>query len=293
MATTPQNPYQILGVAKTATQDEIKNAYRTLAKKLHPDLNPGNKEAERKFKDIANAYEKVGAAEERAKYDRGETQQQEAHAYRGGPQGHARNPFYYETQQDGGRYSSQFEGDFGGGDFFENLFNQSRNRKQDETYQMDIDFRDAILGAEKEIVLGGQKKLRVKIPPGVETGKKLRFAGQATHSGDAYVEIHVRPSDRFKRAGSNIEIEWPIGLAQAVLGGELEVPTVDGMVKLNVPAGVSSGAKLRVKGKGVPLAGGAQGDQIVTLSIKLPKEIDPEVKEAIRKWSEKGAQHAT
>jgi DnaJ-class molecular chaperone len=291
MATSSRTPYQILGVEKTATQDQIKNAYRTLAKKLHPDLNPGNKEAEKKFKDIANAYEQVGAKDARDKYDRGETEQQQ-YQQQAGPQGRARNPFYYETQQDGGRYSSQFEGNFGEGDFFENLFNQSRNRKQDETYQMEIDFKDAILGAEKEIILGGQKKLRVRIPAGVESGKKLRFSGQGTNSGDAYVEIHVKPSERFKRVGNNIEIDWPIGLAKAVLGGEVEVPTVDGMVKLTVPAGVSSGAKLRVKGKGVPEAGG-RGDQIVILSIKLPREIDPEVKEAIRKWSEKGAANAT
>lgn len=296
-----QTPYQILGVAKTATQDEIKNAYRALAKKLHPDLNPGNKQAEKKFKDIASAYEKIGTAEERAKFDRGETEEQQAEeaarGYRGGgPQGRARNPFYYETQQNGGRYSSQFEGDFGEGDFFENLFHQARSRRsqpQDETYQMEIDFRDAILGAEKEIILGGKKKLRVKIPPGVETGKKLRFAGQGTNSGDAYVEIRVKPSERFKRVGNNIEIEWPVGLAKAVLGGELEVPTVDGMVNLTVPSGVSSGAKLRVKGKGVPLAGDTRGDQIVILSIKLPKKIDPELKEAIRKWSERGTPDAS
>jgi DnaJ-class molecular chaperone len=290
-----QTPYQILGVAKTATQDEIKNAYRALAKKLHPDLNPGNKEAERKFKDIANAYEKIGTAEERAKFDRGETEQQQ---YQAGPQGRPRNPFYYETQQDGGRYSSQFEGNFGQEDIFESIFGGmggargAKNRKQDETYQMEIDFRDAVLGAEKEIILGSLKKLRVRIPAGVETGKKLRFSGQATSGGDAYVEIHVKPSERFKRIGNNIEIEWPIGLAKAVLGGETEVPTVDGMVNLTIPAGVSSGAKLRVKGKGVPEPGG-RGDQIVTLSIKLPKEIDPEVKEAIRKWSAKGSANAT
>jgi curved DNA-binding protein len=140
--------------------------------------------------------------------------------------------------------------------------------------------------------LGSQKKLRVKIPAGVETGKKLRFSGQASGGGDAYVEIHVKPSERFKRVGNNIEIDWPIGLAQAVLGGEVEVPTVDGMVKLTVPPAVSSGAKLRVKGKGVP-HDGERGDQIVVLSIKLPREIDPEVKEAIRKWSEKGAANAS
>jgi hypothetical protein len=103
----------------------------------------------------------------------------------------------------------------------------------------EIDFRDAVLGAEKEIILGSQKKLRVKIPAGVETGKKLRFSGQASGGGDAYVEIHVKPSERFKRVGNNIEIDWPIGLAQAVLGGEVEVPTVDGMVKLTVPPAVS------------------------------------------------------
>jgi DnaJ-class molecular chaperone len=308
MATQSEDPYKELGVSKTATQDEIKNAYRKLAKKFHPDLNPGNKLAEQKFKKVSGAYELIGTAEARASFDRGETAKAEQSTRRG-PGGGAYagaygGPFYQETQQNGGRYSNRFEGDFNADDLFENLFRSARQQpggnsqqrnphspsspnspnSEDQLYRMDVSFRDAILGAEKEITLPTGKKLRVKIPAGVESGKRLRM--RAADGGDVYIEMNVQSSEQFRRVDKNIEVEAAVGIADAVLGGEIEVPTVDGVVKVSVPAGVSTGAKLRIKGKGVRLSEGS-GDEIVSLKVMLPREGDPSFKdlqELIRKW---------
>lgn len=312
------DPYSILGVSRTASQDEIKNAYRNLAKKHHPDLNPGNKEAEKKFKEINAANELIGTAEQRAKFDRGETEGM-AGAEAGAGARPGRGPFYYETQRDGGRYSGAFEGV--DEDFFESLFGglggrfkrgrsraagfgeeESRFPGEDHAYRIEISFRDAVLGVERELMLPGGKKLRVKIPPGVESGTQLRFRGEGGAGarggppGDAYVQLEVRPSKIFKRSGKNLEIEVPISLDEAVLGGEVKVPTMEGPVLLKVPAGVSSGTKLRIRGKGVAAArGGAQarerGDQIVVLKVVLPQQIDPELQSVMRRWRESHPYH--
>ena len=325
------DPYQTLGDSKTAMQEEIKNAYRSLAKKFHPDLNPGNKSAELKFKDINSAYELIGTPEARSKFDRGETTdgfgdqefQGHARAGRGARRGH-QGPFYYQTQEGGGRYSSNFGG-FGGGfgatsqegstgDSFEDLFRAFRQQQQqqsqgeDQLYRMEVDFKDAVLGAEREITLNTGKKLRVKIPPGIESGKKLRLnqgipGVNGAPAGDAYIEVEVRPSAIFKRSAENIEVEVPIGIEDAVLGGDVQVPTLDGNIMLHVPPGVSSGAKLRIRGKGVPTPkkygdkhGNERGDQIVSVRIVLPKTDDPrlaELQEAIRHWKDKTEKNKT
>lgn len=294
-----KDPYTVLGVSKTATQDEIKNAYRSLAKKNHPDLNPGNKEREAKFKDAAQAYEQIGTPEARAKFDRGETE--EAFA---GAQGQRGRPFYHETKGgDGGRYSYSYGGGGMDDDFFENLFRQAggggRSSRpesypgEDQLYQMEVDFRDAALGAEREITLPGGKKLQIKIPAGIESGARLRFKGQGgpghgqAPAGDAYVEISVRPSTQFTRKGKDLESEAAITFYDALLGAEIEVPTLDGNVSLKIPPGVSSGSKLRVRGKGVGSKTGERGDQLVSLKIVMPKTIPPEMRKTLEEWKEK------
>jgi DnaJ-class molecular chaperone len=302
-----KDAYETLGVSKTASQDEIKSAYRSLAKKFHPDLNPGNKEREARFKEISAAYEKVGEPEARKKYDRGETDEMGAGPGAAGASaygGFGGGPFYYETQggEAGGRYSNF---SFGGGadnDFFENLFRQAgqggRSRSgdapgEDQLYQMEISFRDAVLGAERELTLPGGKKLHVVIPPGVDTGSRLRFRGQGGPgfgkgpAGDAYVEVSVRPLEGFTRKGKDLETEVPISFLEALRGGEVEVPTVEGKVQLKVPPGLSSGSRLRVKGKGVAGKGGERGDQYVVLKVVMPKKISTELAEAVRAWGSK------
>ena len=282
-----QSPYQILGVNESATQDEIKAAYRKLAKKFHPDLNPGNKEAESKFKEINGAYETVGTPEERAKFDRGETpeQQREAQNRGGGPHPH----YYYETQKPGSRYSSNFEGFDPSA--FEELFRQYQGQghgprrdpaHEDHLYSMEVDFNTSILGGEREITLPTGKKLKVKIPAGIKPGMKLRLAN--AEAGDTYIEINVQPSDTFKRVGNDLELEVPISLSEAVLGGEIKIPTVDGAVLLKIPQGLTTGSRVRVKGKGVPFKEG-RGDQFVVVKVVLPSKIDPELESFMKQWS--------
>ena len=177
------NPYEVLGVSAKATQDEIKSAYRNLAKKFHPDLNPGNKSAETRFKEISAAYESVGTPENRAKFDRGESEAAQAQQPRSGP-------YYHETQAGGGRYSRGFGGVDGmDDDLFRSIFEKmgrpggsgfhstSDRRGEDVHYQMDVSFRDATLGGEREIALPSGKKVRVKIPAGVHSGVELQVRG--------------------------------------------------------------------------------------------------------------------
>jgi len=289
-----KSPYEILGVAKTATQDEIKKAYRTLAKTSHPDLNPGNKVAENRFKEINSAYELIGSPETRAKFDSGEIEAQERQAQQ--------NASYYQSQQDGGRYAHGFSG--GAENIFEQFFRSGgRGKKgfsaedfdtpgEDHLYQMEVDFKDAALGAEREITLPNGKKLSVKIPAGIETGTKLRFKNQGGPgvgkgtAGHAFVEISIRSLEGFTRNGKTIESELPISFQEGLLGGEVKVPTIDGQVMLKLQPGVSTGARMRIRGKGAG-AGSERGDQIVVIKVVLPKIVDPELQTIIRNWGEK------
>lgn len=295
-----KDPYQSLGVAKTATQDEIKNAYRKLAKKHHPDLNPGNKEAENKFKEAAAAYEILGDAKNRAKFDAGEwTEPGEAP---GGARARRSGPFYHEARREaGGRYDY----DFGGEGFDSSVFEQFfRNRGQggggfrgaepsgDELYQMEVDYRDAIAGAEREITLPSGKRLQVKIPKGVAEGMRLRFSGQGASYGgkaaDVYVEIRLREDPRFLREGKDLFFELPVSVADAVLGGEVRVPVPEGEILLKVPARSSSGRRIRIAGKGLFVKGDPnRGDLTAIVKIVLPERVDAELESALRSWKER------
>lgn len=285
------NPYEILKVSPTATQDELKAAYRKLAKKFHPDLNPGNKEAELRFKNINAAYALVDSAENRAKYDQGVIDEK---AYR---EGHKRRgPFYSQTQQGGGRYSSQFEGfdPEAFADIFESMGSASPFHKSQpqELYQLSISFKDSILGVEREITFPSGKKFHVKIPAGVESGAKLRFAGKGEGGGDVYVQLQVLPSANFKRVGQDIETEIDVPFDKAILGGEIKVTTIDGSILLKVPEKITAGQKMRVSGKGVPYKDGKRGALIVKLNIKMPEHIDEEFKKAVAAWSARQKEHA-
>lgn len=284
------DPYSVLGVSRNATQEEIKNSYRSLAKTLHPDLNPGNKQAEQRFKDVAAAYDLIGDEKKREAYDQGKAQEE---AMRAQQQANARH-FYYETQ------GQDFESGYSQGFSFEDLFGHARHSTsrgtsrgpipgQDEHYQMEVDLADVVRGAERELTLPTGKHLRVKIPPGVSDGMKLRFGGQGGPglqggpSGDAYIELRVRPSAIYHRQGNDLELELPITLSEAVNGGSVRVPTLDGTVMLNVPSGVSSGTRLRIRGKGIPNREnpGERGSFYVRMKIVLPPVLDDELKKAV------------
>ncbi len=274
-----KNPYEVLGVSPTASPEEIKKSYRKLAKRFHPDANKGDKEAERRFQEISHAFDQVGTAEARAKYDQGETDEQLRRQYeehmrsgRGGGPGRSSHGFSY----------SFGEQDFGG-DFFEDLFASARGqraRSTDVHYRMEVEFKEAALGAEKHVGLPDGRSVRVTIPAGIEDGKKLRFKGLA-NPGDVYVEVEVKPLTGFTRVGKDIEMEAPVGFIDAIAGGEVRVRTLDGEVMLHVPPGSSTGTKLRVKGKGAGPEG-QRGNLIVKLKVVTPRHVTPEQRAAVR-----------
>ncbi|MGH6734917.1 MAG: DnaJ C-terminal domain-containing protein [Methyloceanibacter sp.] len=289
--------YSVLGVAKTATAAEITKAYRKLAKKLHPDLNPGDKAAEEKFKKITAAYGIIGDEEKRKRYDAGEIdasgqerpQQRYYREYAGGPEGTR----YHSTAgfEDIGAFSDLFGDMFGGaagrrGGRGDTRFSMPG---QDAQYRLEVNFLDAVNGTKQRITLPDGGTLDVTIPPGVSEGQVLRLKGKGMPGfgdgppGDALVEISVKPHPVFKREGSDIVVEVPITLDEAVLGGKIEVPTIGGRVSVTVPPGSNSGQTLRLKGRGVKSKGGA-GDQLVKLSVVLPDTIDEDLKSFAEKW---------
>jgi DnaJ-class molecular chaperone len=278
------DPYTTLGVFKTTPQADIKSAYRKLAKKYHPDLNPGNKEAEKKFKEISHAHDLIGTVEGREKFDREEADEQIRH------QQSRKRPSYQDTQHGGGRYSSAFGEGMDEDDIFANIFGKSNRsfdlQGQDELYQLEVEFLEAVLGGEKIITLPSGKKLQVKIPAGIQEGKKLKFKGLGAPgngkgaAGDAYVQIFIKKSTQFIREENDIISEVPISLFEAINGSEIEVPTVDGTVMLKIPSGVTTGTKLRIKNKGVG-SGESRGNHIVKLKVVMPKDPSAELKETI------------
>ncbi len=286
--------YAVLGVARGASQDEIRKAYRRLAKELHPDFNPGDKKAEERFKKVSAAYEILGDPEKRARYDRGEIDETGAEkpTYRS----------YRDFAETGAgeRYHAGrgFEDFADIGDIFSDLFGRARRRAgpmrgPDIRYHLAVDFLDAVRGGTKRVVLPDGSALDVRIPAGVESGQIIRLRGKGGPGyeggppGDALVEIEVRPHPLFLREGNDIRIELPITIDEAVLGGKVEVPTIDGTVRMTIPKGASSGRVLRLRGKGVPdPRSGKRGDQFVRLEIVLPERIDPELETFMRKWRE-------
>jgi DnaJ-class molecular chaperone len=307
------DPYSVLGVSPTATQQEIRNAYRKLAKSLHPDLNPGNKQAEQRFKDVAAAYELIGDEKKRKAYEDAKAQRAaEEEAMRARQSADARH-FYYETQ------GPEFASGYSQGFSFEDLFGDSfRGRArggaragarsqsgpvpgEDEYYRMDVELGDVIKGAQRDLTLPNGKHIRVKIPAGVAEGMKLRFAGQGGPGiqggppGDVYVELFIKPSSEFKREGNDLEMELPITLSEAVNGGEIRVPTLDGNVMLRVPGGISSGTRLRIRGKGIPVRGktgergvpAERGNLYVKTKIILPTTLDDELKKAVSEFEKR------
>jgi len=290
--------YSVLSVPKAASAEDITKAYRKLAKKMHPDLNPGDKAAEEKFKKVTAAYDILGDAEKRGRYDRGEI---DASGQETPQQRYYRE---YAGGEDGARYRSTagFEDIGAFSDLFGDLFGERGGmrggrgarfsmRGSDAQYRLDVDFLDAVNGTKTRITLPDGGTLDVTIPPGVADGQVLRLRGKGNpgigegEPGDALIEIHVRPHPVFKREGNDIVLEVPITFDEAVLGGKIEVPTIGGRVFATVPPGSNTGQTLRLKGRGIKTKGSA-GDQLVKLSIILPDRIDDDLKRFAETWRE-------
>jgi len=291
--------YAVLGVARTAKAEDIAKAYRKLAKKLHPDLNPGDKAAENKFKQITAAYDILGDADKRRRYDLGEIdasgqerpQQRYYREYAGGEDGaRYRSTAGYE---DLGGFSDLFGDLFGRGGEARSGSQRFAMRGQDAQYRLEIGFLEAVNGAKKRITLPDGGTLDVTIPAGVEEGQVMRLKGKGmpglggADAGDALVEILVRPHPVFKREGDDILVEVPITFDEAVLGGKVEVPTITGNVSATVPAGTNTGKTLRLKGRGIKRKNGKQGDELVKLTVVMPDRIDEELKTFAEEWRDK------
>ena len=288
-----KNPYEVLGVAASASAAEIQSAYRKLAKKLHPDLNPGDKSAEEKFKEVAAAYDLLGDADKRKRFDAGEIDA--SGAERPPRQNYYRDYAGAETSHpyaDASGFADFMDSD----DIFADLLRRSRQaqanrRGQDMHYRLTIDFSESVAGASKRITLPDGGTLDVKIPAGLLSGQTLRLKGKGAPGagtggpGDALIEVEVMPDPRFTREGDDITIELPVSLSEAVLGGRIRVPTATGAVSMAVPKGSNTGTVLRLKGKGAPRRGGGFGDQFVKLKVVLPSPPDPELEAFVAGWA--------
>ncbi len=296
-----QTPYQILGVKADASADEIRKAYRKLAKQLHPDLNPGKPEAEARFKSVSAAYDLLSDPEKRGRYDRGEIDESGAerprYSYR--PHAEGAEGWKYQPQGEmdlgdledlfaafgsGARGGRRGPGGAGSGQGF-------RARGGDRSFSMTIDFTEAANGAKKRLSLAPEEWLDVTIPAGLEDGQVLRLKGKGGpgfgggEPGDALIEVHVAPHPLFRRDGDDIRIELPISLAEAVLGARVTVPTVTGPVTMTIPKGSDTGTQLRLRGKGIQRRRNP-GDQYVSLKVAIgPGSDDTELAEFVEKWA--------
>lgn len=286
-----KDPYQVLGVGRTAGADEIKKAYRKLARTLHPDLNPGNKQAEEKFKEVSAAYDLLSDQDKRAKFDRGEIDASGAekarYSYRN-----------YAEAGKGGKYRD-FDFGFGAEDIMSEIFGRGgrggqrmRMKGADQFYSLKVSFVEAAQGCTKRITLPNGKSLDVRVPPGVVDAQTLRLKGQGAagagggEPGDALIEITVESHPFFVRDGHDIHLDLPVTLPEAVLGGKVTVPTIDGKVTLTIPPGSNTGTTLRLKGKGIAHGkAGDKGDQFVKLKVMLPDHPDPDLQKFLQTWS--------
>jgi len=287
--------YEVLGVSRTASKDEIRKAYKKLARKFHPDVKPADPEAEKKFAEITEAYDVLSDEEKRKNYD------QFGHAFRGGAGGG--HPFQgFAGAAEGGAsfdLDDILGGMFGGGrGFGGGRRGQPRSQKgQDARAEITVPFSVAVEGGEHSLTLqhgSKSERLSVRIPAGIDEGQSIRLAGQGNPgiaggpAGDLIVTVHIAPHPWFRREARNLVVEVPVTPSEAALGAKIEVPTLtEGTVLLTVPPGTSSGAKLRLRGKGVRShKSDERGDQYVVLKISVPKELSEESRMLYEKLAE-------
>jgi DnaJ-class molecular chaperone len=293
------DPYATLGVPRTASEADIKKAYRKLAKELHPDRNKDNKQATERFSQVTNAYDLLTDKDKRARFDRGEIDGDGNPAapfgFGGGGQGGFRpspagggSPF----EAGGPDISDIFEGMFGGrgGGSFGGFGRKPQPKGANVAYKLTVPFTDAATLSPQRITLADGKTIDLKLPAGLESGFQMRLAGKGQPgpggTGDGMVTISVQPHRFFTRDGDDVRLDLPITLSEAVLGASVRVPTVEGAVMLTVPPGSTSGKVLRLRGRGFHKKGGTRGDQLVTLMIDLPAA-DEELTEFVKGWKDR------
>jgi len=288
-----KDPYSVLGVPKSSSDAELKKTYRTLAKKLHPDINSGDEKIAERFKEVSAAYALLRDKDLRARYDRGEINAD------GSEKGFAGGGFH---PRGGGMGGGRFGDGFDPEEIFASIFGGARARGrpraqkgQDRAYRLKVDFLDAVKGSKKPLSLANRKTLNVTIPENVREGQKIRLKGQGDEGmgggrpGDAIIEITINKHDFFRCEGNDIHLDLPITLQEAVMGEKVNIPTIDGKVAMTIPKGSSSGRTLRLKGKGAAdPKSKIRGDQYVKLQIMLPDEPDEVLEKAIKKWAKKG-----
>lgn len=301
------DPYQELGVSRGASSDDIRKAFRKLAKQFHPDQNPGDKAAEERFKRVSAAFDILGDEDKRKKFDAGQIDADGRETMRGfrpgaGPGG---NPFGPGGGPfAGGAGGGGFEGHFEGGDFSDILseilggrgrgagFGGPPPKGQDVRAEIQITVEEAVQGGKRRIAFSDGRTLEVTIPKGAADGQVLRLKGQGNQgrggAGDALIELHVAVHPVFKREGATLTMDVPITVPDAVLGGKVEAPTPDGPVTLTVPKGSNSGQTLRLKGRGLgDPATGKRGDLLARLMIVLPDQVDGELQAFAEAWRAK------
>jgi DnaJ-class molecular chaperone len=313
--------YQRLGLKRGASEAEIKKAYRSLAKQLHPDRNQDNPNAAKRFAEVTHAYDLLSDKDKRAQYDRGELDEEGNpkmpfgggfggySAGAGGPQPGAGQGFenFNFGGADGADLGDLFEGLFGGGAAgagrarggpFGGFRQRARmpQKGADVAYRLKIPFEDAVALKPQRITLADGKTIDLKLPQGLEDGTKIRLAGKGQEGpdgrGDAIVTIEIAPHRFFTRDGTNIRLELPVTLKEAVLGAKVRVPTPEGPVMLTIPKGTSSGKVLRLKGRGFAGKDGKPGDQLVTVEIDVPAD-DPELQRFAETWDGGGNPRAS
>lgn len=310
-----KDPYTILGVTRSASDAEIKSAYRKLAKELHPDLNPDDPIVEQRFKEVSGAYALLSDTDKRAQFDHGEINADGSPA-RGYARGHAQGA---SGGFGGGGFGSGFGGGGGFGgfggfsgdddDFFGDIFRRAhaaggagaagargrtrtvKMRGKDVNYTITVDFEDAVRGGKRRLNLYDGSSVNLDIPPGSGNGQTLRLKGKGMQgmgggeAGDALVELQVAPHPHFERDGNDIFLQFPITLSEAVLGAKLKAPTIHGPVAVKIPAGSNTGSSLRLTGKGVKPRKGAAGDQYIQLKVILPDTVDEKLRNFVETWS--------
>jgi DnaJ-class molecular chaperone len=290
------DPYATLGVARNASEAEIKKAYRNLAKELHPDRNKDNPKAAERFSQVTQAYDLLSDKDKRARFDRGEIDGDGNPAAPfgfggggpGGPQGGFRST---DFGGDGGDFGDIFEGLFGsrrgGGGGFGGFGRRPAPKGANVPYRLSVTFEDAVNLATQRVTLRDGKTIDLKLPAGVETGTQMRLTGKGEEgpggNGDAIITIEIQPHRFFTRSGDDVRLDLPVTLSEAVLGEQVRVPTTEGAVMLKMPKGATSGKTLRLKGKGFHRKSGGRGDLLVTLMIDLPAD-DAELRAFVESW---------